>query len=184
MRMLESKGPLANISASGALDLTFASRASGPVGSECQIRIICPLHVAPDVKKPRQLGISRISGDRDMALRVWCWVRLLCADFKRFGSIGGDWTRQGRNMAGPELRNGRPIYQPLSPMQEARFFREMEICEAVWRETGEPLAVTYALTLVYLHAQTIPALAGIGASRSQPTTPHRRASESPSRGYA
>jgi hypothetical protein len=59
-------------------------------------------------------------------------------------------------MAGPELRNGRPIYQPLSPMQEARFSREMEICEAVWRATGEPLAVTYALTLVYLHAQTIP----------------------------
>jgi hypothetical protein len=38
MRMLESKGPLADISASGALDLTFASRTSGPVGSECQIR--------------------------------------------------------------------------------------------------------------------------------------------------
>ena len=30
MRMLKSKGPLANISASGALDLTFASRAAAP----------------------------------------------------------------------------------------------------------------------------------------------------------
>ena len=59
-------------------------------------------------------------------------------------------------MAGPELRNGRPIYRPLDPMQEARFRREMDICEAVWRETGEPLVVTHAHTLVYLHAQTTP----------------------------
>src|ERR1700735_4495383 len=32
------KGPLANISASGALDLTLASRVRGRPGSECQIR--------------------------------------------------------------------------------------------------------------------------------------------------
>ncbi|HTV31460.1 MAG TPA: hypothetical protein VMF32_27255, partial [Xanthobacteraceae bacterium] len=32
------KGPLANISAGGALDLTFASRICGQLGSECQIR--------------------------------------------------------------------------------------------------------------------------------------------------
>jgi hypothetical protein len=33
MRMLETKGPLASISASGALDLTFASRASSRFAS-------------------------------------------------------------------------------------------------------------------------------------------------------
>jgi hypothetical protein len=38
MRMLESKGPLANLRLSGALDLTFASRVCRQVGSECQIR--------------------------------------------------------------------------------------------------------------------------------------------------
>ena len=32
------KGPLASIGFYGALDLTFASRARGWVGSECQIR--------------------------------------------------------------------------------------------------------------------------------------------------
>jgi len=37
MRMLESKDHQKNMSA-GALDLTFASRAHGWVGSECQIR--------------------------------------------------------------------------------------------------------------------------------------------------
>src|SRR5580704_2608251 len=47
MRMLESKGPLANISASGALDLTFASRASG--------RWVANVKCAPLVPAPAAL---------------------------------------------------------------------------------------------------------------------------------
>jgi hypothetical protein len=70
--------------------------------------------------------------------------------------VGGRNTGATKSSVGPELRNGRPIYRPLTPLQEARFRHEMACCEAVWRQTGEPLAVTYAFTLVYLHAQTIP----------------------------
>ena len=55
------------------------------------------------------------------------------------------------------MRNGRPIYRPLTPGQEVSFLRRLETCEAVWNETGEPLAVTYALTLTYLWALTISA---------------------------
>jgi hypothetical protein len=81
----------------------------------------------------------------------------------------------------PRDAAGDPVFLILPPEVRESYDRKISTCEAGWRETGDPLFVAEAITLVTIHRQTIPAWldeAVYAVATSQRTKAHvRRARE-------